>query len=143
MLEYWCPPARDTFPFEFEMRYPPALVSLVLIAISVLNVRAEELTIFPSKIRLTGRQAQQRLPPALCRGGAQFAFRRVDVIRRRHGSRVSRLGMSWKRSNQRGRATLADDCMIPLWPALQVGAMYRNQGPGRDSSREVDIGPRE
>jgi hypothetical protein len=29
----------------------------------------------------------------------------------------------------------------PLGPLSQVGAMYRNQGSGRDSSRGLDIGP--
>ena len=29
----------------------------------------------------------------------------------------------------------------PLGPLSQVGAVYRDQGPGRDSSQEVDIGP--
>ena len=31
----------------------------------------------------------------------------------------------------------------PLWPAMQVGAIYRNHGSGRDSSLEVRIGPRD
>lgn len=36
---------------------------------------------------------------------------------------------------------MAVDDDHPLWPAMQVGAIYRNHGSGRDSSLEVRYWP--